>query len=520
MNRPLVERIEGIPPALAIEQGDPVRTSRSTVGTMTEITDYAKLLFARHGHPHLPGMRQPREERHGPVHLRRAQRTPGKHPRRPDLPGGRQRRCRRTAEKLRRSGYDRIWKEGEILPLEAALGDVPWDIVADRLIFRKEDRKRIVDSLEMALRAGQGKMDVHAEGRTQRFSSALQCPACDISYRQPTANTFSFNSPAGACPTCRGFGRIIDVDMDLVVPDPGKSIRDGAVKPWAGIARAEFKDLLDFCRRRRIPVTIPWRELSEEQKRLIIEGDDSFYGVRGFFQWLETKRYKLHVRVFLARYRGYHSCPACRGTRFQEDVLLWKIGGKNIAELYAMTVEGASRFVDGLASGALDEASALLVAEVGKRLHYLIDVGLGYLTLERQSRTLSGGEVERVSLTKALGSSLVNTLFVLDEPTVGLHPRDSGRLLKILKALRDQGNTVVVVEHDPEIMAGADHIVDLGPGAGERGGELLYSGSLKGLLESPDSPTGSYLNGTFRIPVPTRRRQPRAVPDRPRGSRE
>ncbi|MGE5856457.1 MAG: excinuclease ABC subunit UvrA, partial [Syntrophaceae bacterium] len=298
--------------------------------------------------------------------------------------------------------------------------------------------------------------------------------------------------------------------MDLVVPDPGKSIRDGAVKPWTGIAKAEFEDLLDFCRRRRIPVTAPWRELPEEQKRLIVEGDDSFYGIRGFFQWLETKRYKLHVRVFLARYRGYHSCPACRGTRFQEDVLLWKIGGKNVAELYGMTVEAASQFVDGLSSGALDEASALLVSEVGKRLHYLIDVGLGYLTLERQSRTLSGGEVERVSLTKALGSSLVNTLFVLDEPTVGLHPRDSGRLLRILQALRDQGNTVVVVEHDPEIMAGADHIVDRGPGAGEKGGELLYSGSLKGLMDAKDSPTGSYLSGAFRIPVPAQRRKPRA----------
>ncbi len=331
---------------------------------------------------------------------------------------------------LRRSGYDRIWKGGDVRPLEEVRDDASWDIVADRLVLRKEERKRIVDSLEMALRAGRGKMDVHAGGRTQRFSSALQCPYCDISYRQPTANTFSFNSPAGACPECRGFGRIIDVDMDLVVPDPGKSIRDGAVKPWTGIARTEFQDLLDFCKRRRIPVTVPWRELADEQKRLVLEGDGSFYGVRGFFQWLETKRYKLHVRVFLSRYRGYHSCPACHGTRFQEEVLLWKIGGKNIAELYAMTVEEASRFIDSLASGPRDEASALLVAEVGKRLHYLLDVGLGYLTLERQSRTLSGGEVERVSLTKALGSSLVNTLFVLDEPTVGLHPRDSGRLLQ------------------------------------------------------------------------------------------
>ncbi|HEX7503798.1 MAG TPA: excinuclease ABC subunit UvrA, partial [Syntrophales bacterium] len=508
MNRPQVERIEGIPPALAIEQGDPVRTSRSTVGTMTEITDYAKLLFARMATLNCRGCGNPVRKDTAQSIYCELRELPENSPVVLTFPAAVNGDPATRERDLRRSGYDRIWKGGEVRPLEEARGDASWDIVADRMIFRKEERKRIVDSLEMALRAGRGKMDVHAGGRTRRFSSALQCPYCDISYRQPTANTFSFNSPAGACPECRGFGRIIDVDMDLVVPDPGKSIREGAVKPWTGIARMEFQDLLDFCKRRRIPVAVPWRELAEDQKRLVIEGDESFYGVRGFFQWLETKRYKLHVRVFLSRYRGYHSCPACHGARFQEEVLLWKIGGKNIAELYAMTVEEASRFIDGLASDALDEASALLVTEVGKRLHYLLDVGLGYLTLERQSRTLSGGEVERVSLTKALGSSLVNTLFVLDEPTVGLHPRDSGRLLQILKDLRDQGNTVVVVEHDPEIMAGADHIIDLGPGAGERGGELLYSGSLKGLMDAENSPTGSYLRGTFRIPVPSQRRKP------------
>ena len=384
-------------------------------------------------------------------------------------------------KKLRRSGYDRIWKKGEILPLEAALGDVPWDIVADRLIFRKEDRKRIVDSLEMALRAGQGKMDVHAEGRTQRFSRPSSArPA--ISPTGSRRRTRLLQLARRRLPDLSRLRAHHRRGHGSRCPRPGQIDPRRRRQALDGIARAEFKDLLDFCRRRRIPVTIPWRELSEEQKRLIIEGDDSFYGVRGFFQWLETKRYKLHVRVFLARYRGYHSCPDCRGSRFQEDVLLWKIGGKNIAELYSMTVEGASRFVDGLASGPLDEASAILVAEAGKRLHYLIDVGLGYLTLERQSRTLSGGEVERVTLTKALGSSLVNTLFVLDEPTVGLHPRDSGRLLKILKALRDQGNTVVVVEHDPEIMAGADHIVDLGPGGGREGRRASLQRSLKGLL--------------------------------------
>ncbi|MCU0531973.1 MAG: excinuclease ABC subunit UvrA [Syntrophales bacterium] len=511
MNRPRVERIEGIPPALAIEQGDPVRTSRSTVGTMTEITDYAKLLFARMASLNCRGCGKPVRKDTAQSIFEAIESLSQDSPVVVTFPAEANGDAAALEKKLRRSGFDRVWKGGSVLPLEEARGETHLDVVADRLIFRKSDRKRIVDSLETALRAGQGKLDVHTPAGSKPFSAALQCPACEIAYRQPTANSFSFNSPAGACPACRGFGRVIDVDMDLVVPDGGKSIRDGAVKPWTGIARAEFEDLLAFCRRRRIPVTVPWRELSGEHRRLVLEGDESFYGVRGFFQWLETKRYKLHVRVFLARYRGYNPCPECRGTRFQQEMLLWKVGGKSIAELYAMTVEEAARFVAAVAAGPLDEASSLLVGEIGRRLRYLTDVGLGYLTLDRQSRTLSGGEVERVSLTKALGSSLVNTLFVLDEPTVGLHPRDSGRLLAILKSLRDQGNTVVVVEHDPEIMAGADHIVDLGPGAGDRGGELLYSGALQGLMKLPASPTGGYLSGAFRIPVPERRRSPRAV---------
>jgi len=511
MNRPRVERIEGIPPALAIEQGDPVRTSRSTVGTMTEITDYAKLLYARMAVLICQGCGEPVRKDTAQSIFETIGSLPEGSPVVLTFPAGANGDAAALEETLRRTGFDRVWKGGGVLPLEEARGEMRLDVVADRMIFRKGERKRIVDSLETALRAGQGKVDVHTPAGSAPFSAALHCPACDIAYRQPTANSFSFNSPAGACPACRGFGRVIDVDMDLVVPDAGKSIRDGAVKPWTGIARAEFEDLLAFCRRRRIPVTVPWRELADEHHRLVLEGDDGFYGVRGFFQWLETKRYKLHVRVFLARYRGYHPCPECRGTRFQQEVLLWKVAGKSIAELYAMTVEEAARFIDAASAGPLDEATSLLVGEVGRRLRYLTDVGLGYLTLDRQSRTLSGGEVERVSLTKALGSSLVNTLFVLDEPTVGLHPRDSGRLLAILKSLRDQGNTVVVVEHDAEIMAGADHIVDLGPGAGERGGELLYSGPLKGLMKLPGSPTGGYLSGAFRIPVPARRRSPRAV---------
>ncbi len=506
IDRPLVDVIDGIPPALAIEQGDPVRTSRSTVGTMTEITDYCKLLYGRIAGLHCRGCNRP-VTKNTPQGIFDAlsgleERTPAVMTFPFEVRGN----PGESRETLRQAGFYRLWKGGRLIPVEEAPDEARWDVVVDRFHYKARERKRVIDSLETALKAGGGFVDLHLPGDVVlKFSSALQCPYCDISYRSPSANFFSFNSPAGACPTCRGFGRTIDVDLDLVVPDTGKSIREGAVKPWSGIARAEFEDLLDFCRRKRIPTDVPFRDLTERQKALIIEGDETFYGIRGFFDWLETKRYKLHVRVFLSRYRGYLTCPACRGTRFQEEVLLWRIGGKNIAEFYALSIEDAREFISKITTR--DEAAAVLLEEIGRRLEYLMEAGLGYLTLDRQSRTLSGGEVERVSLTKALGSSLVNTLYILDEPTVGLHPRDSARLLGILRSLRDLGNTVVVVEHDPEIIRGADHIVDLGPGAGEKGGTLLYSGPSEGITMAAASLTGRYLKGDLRIPVPGRRRQ-------------
>jgi excinuclease ABC subunit A len=280
-----------------------------------------------------------------------------------------------------------------------------------------------------------------------RFSSTLECPYCDIAFREATPNLFSFNSPAGACPECRGFGRIIDIDPELIVPDPRKTIRQGAVKPWTGIAREEFRDLINFCNRRKIPLDMPLEELPEEDKKAVFDGDSRFYGIRGFFQWLETKRYKLHVRVFLARYRGYHTCPNCGGSRLVPEALLWRIRGKSIADFYAVPIEKAFKCLNEINPFELDEASALLLSEISRRLGYLIDVGLGYLSLDRQSRTLSGGEMERVSLTKALGSSLVNTLYILDEPTVGLHPRDSQRLISLLKKLRDRKSTRLNSSH-------------------------------------------------------------------------
>lgn len=503
MDRPAVKSIEGIPPALAIAQGDPIKTSRSTVGTITEITDYMKLLYARIAVLQCRDCGRP-VRKHTPRTIfediiRLDEKTPVVITFPHDGGSGPDSR-----DALRRAGFYRVWTEGKVVPVEEA-ADAN-DIVFDRLHFKVSDRKRIVDSLESALKYGKGRVDIHIPGESRRYSSRLECPYCGIRFREPAANAFSFNSPAGACDTCRGFGRVIDIDPDLIVPDRTKTIAAGTVKPWAGAARIEFEDLKAFCRRRRIPLNIPFCDLKEEQQRLIFDGDDDFYGIRGFFRWLETKRYKLHVRVFLSRYRGFMTCPACNGARFKPETLLWRIRERNIAEFYGLSIEEAGVFIDGLAAEPLDAAAQVLVGEVRRRLAYLRDVGLGYLTLDRQSRTLSGGEVARVSLTKALGSSLVDTLYVLDEPTVGLHPRDSGRLLASLRKLRDLGNTVVVVEHDPEIILGADHVIDMGPGAGEEGGNVLCSGPLSKILRDGRSVTGRYLSGRSRIPLPERRR--------------
>jgi excinuclease ABC subunit A len=507
MDPPKVEKIEGIPPALAISQGDTVKTSRSTVGTITEINDYLKLLFARTATLHCEGCGKPVRKDTAQTIYRELLDLEERTPVVLTFPVALSDDLKDVRNRLLRSGFYRVWSEGQVKPIEE-IGPGRWDIVVDRLHFKRQERKRIIDSIETALKQA-GRADIHLpSAETRRFSAALECPHCHIAYHQPSANFFSYNSPAGACDTCRGFGRTIDIDLDLIIPDKNKSIREGAVKPWTGIARMEFEDLLNFCRRRKIPVDVPFKDLEEAQQNLIIAGDEKFYGIRGFFQWLETKRYKLHVRVFLARYRGYVICPACGGARFKKETLLWRIRDRNIGQINEMTIAEALAFFDGLSETPVDEAVSVLIKEIRGRLRYLMDVGLDYLTLNRQSRTLSGGEVERVSLTKALGSSLVDTLYILDEPTIGLHPRDSGRLLGTLRHLRDMGNTVIVVEHDPEVIRGADYVIDLGPAAGEHGGEVIYSGPLKGIGRAPESLTGRYLNGKLSIPVPKTRRKP------------
>ncbi|MGD8761517.1 MAG: excinuclease ABC subunit UvrA, partial [Desulfobacteraceae bacterium] len=513
MDRPQVDRIEGIPPAIAIDRKDPVRTSRSTVGTMTEITDYVKLLYARLGQLHCRSCGKPVLPE-SPAHVWNLLKQ---------IPDGSQVLItfpfsvesfspQEVRTYLMQMGFDRLYLKKHIVTLDEwqpGTHETEIPVLVDRLMLRPEDRNRILDSLEMAFRFGGGRLEVWIPPNLHYvFSNMLECATCNIQYGLPLPNLFSFNSPIGACDTCRGFGRTIGIDLDLIIPDPSRSLRDGAIKPFGGMqeGRMEFEDLMDFCRRRKIPITIPFRQLKAAHKKAIIEGTSSYYGIEGFFRWLETKTYKMPVRVYLSRYRSYDICRDCNGTRFKEETLLYRLGHHHIAQIYALNVEQALQFFESLRLSAQDEAGLLILGEVRSRLKYLRDVGLGYLTLDRQSRTLSGGEVQRVALASALGSSLVNTLYVLDEPSIGLHPRDNHRLIRILKGLRNLSNTVVVVEHDPEIIRESDYLLDLGPGAGERGGKVMYFGPT---AKVNGSLTGQYLKGIRRIAVTDRRRQPR-----------
>ncbi len=507
MDRPRADAILGIPPAIAIDRKDPVRTSRSTVGTMTEITDYVKLLYARMGQLHCRQCGKPvlpETPRHVWEMLQ-------------SLPDGVEIRITFPASFTSdsgviadwiRMGFDRHVTEGRIEPLS----DLPAEshpqqlhILVDRLRFKADDQPRIMDSLEQAFQLGGGRIDVWiASGRRLSFSRGLECADCRISYTPPEPHLFSFNSPVGACETCRGFGKTIDIDWDLVIPDADKSLEQGAIKPWGARedAKLEFQDLTAFCRQHDIPADIPFRRLSETQQTAILEGTDTYYGVRGFFNWLESRTYKMPVRVFLSRYRSYSTCKTCHGARFKSETLLYRLAGRTIADVYALNVDAATTFFSDLNISAADEASRMVYDDVLSRLHFLQDVGLGYLTLDRQSRTLSGGEVQRVALASALGSSIVNALYVLDEPSIGLHPRDCDRLMRILKRLRDLPNTVVLVEHDPEIIRQSDRILDLGPGAGENGGSILYHGPVARITGTP---TADFLSGKRCIAVSSHR---------------
>ncbi|HXI66957.1 MAG TPA: hypothetical protein VNH41_03390, partial [Steroidobacteraceae bacterium] len=493
MDKPLVDRIDGIPPAIAIDQTNPVRTSRSTVGTMTELNDHLKLLFARAAVLHCRGCGRPvRRDTAASIQesLGALSRNHGDPALLLTFPVPIPKNFTEAEIKalLSAQGYTRIHeKRGDVL-----------QVIQDRFRWSSVDSGRAGDAIEAALKVGQGRLDVYPHASESfappwRFSSGLHCPDCDISYKDPSPSTFSFNSPIGACETCRGFGRSIGVDYGLVIPDSALSLRQGAVKPWQTESYKECQaDLVKFARKRAIPIDTPWRDLTDAERTWVIEGEGEWtknvwYGVRRFFAWLETKAYKMHIRVLLSRYRSYTECSACRGARLKPEALLWRVGkpGINIREMMLLPIDGCRRFFAALELPApLDEAADLLLREIGTRLQYLTDVGLGYLNLDRQSRTLSGGEVQRINLTTALGTSLVNTLFVLDEPSIGLHPRDVGRIVGVMHRLRDAGNTLVVVEHDEDTIRRADHVIDLGPGAGAGGGEVVFEGAVDELRAS------------------------------------
>jgi excinuclease ABC subunit A len=429
-----------------------------------------------------------------------------------------------------RQGYQRLLFGEEVVRVDEAserLKSSPTailNVVQDRIALRDESRARFVDACEQAYHFGQGKLSIWINGRETRFSNRFHCAECDIDYREPSPALFSFNHPTGACPACRGFGRIIAIDYDAAIPDRSLSLAQGAVKPWrTGVSAECQQDMARFATLRKVPMNVPFQDLPKKWQDWVVEGDPGYgsdkdhewpkawYGVKGYFRWLESKSYKMHVRVLLSRFRIYRTCPQCHGTRFQAEALAYRLGspGLNIAEFYQLPLTGALAFIKSLEAlrpkTSASDPLTLALSEVRSRLEYLIAAGLGYLSLDRSTRSLSGGETERVSLTTCLGSRLVNTLFVLDEPSVGLHARDTQRLVAILERLRDAGNTVVVVEHEAAVMRAADQIVDLGPGHGESGGQIVFQGTYEEILSAPDSLTGQYLSGRKRIEIPPRR---------------
>ena len=510
MDRPQVERIEGIPPAIAIDQTNPVRTSRSTVGTMTELNDHLKLLYARAAKLYCRGCGQP-VQRDTPTSIiaslhERAQASGD--PRilvcfdveRPaNLPEKELRRM------LEAQGYVRLL-EGE----DSREGHLT--VIQDRLRVGTADAGRLAEAVDAALRGGRGQIAVRAlddDGKATavwRYSSTLHCADCDISYQDPVPSHFSFNSPLGACETCKGFGRVIGVDYDLVIPDPSKTLKQGAIKPWQTTTGKESQhDMERAAPAAGIPLDVPYNRLSEVQRQWVLQGDGKkgrkhWYGVKGYFDWLESKAYKMHVRVLLSRYRSYTECTACHGARLKPESLLWRLGPYNLHQLSLLPISRARGFFATLQlPPPLSDADTDLLQEIRTRLGYLGEVGLDYLTLDRQSRTLSGGEVQRINLTTALGTSLVHALFVLDEPSIGLHPRDMNRVIGVMRRLRDAGNTLVVVEHDPQIMLEADRLLDMGPGAGEHGGSIVFNGTPRSILRAKGSLTGDYLAGRRSI---------------------
>jgi len=515
MEKPRVDEVEGICPAIAIRQRSLSRSPRSTVATATDIHDHLRLLYARVGRTVCEGCHR-EVSRTTPFTAAERLLRNGAGPA-PLLvgfaPAGRD---PDAIAELNKRGFRRLLVGGEVFDLDderlgapLATAEDPL-VIVDRVVAREGEQGRLADALEVALREGGGRAAVEVPGQgRQRFSERFECEGCGREFLEPQPRLFSFNNPFGACPRCHGFGNLIEVDVDLVVPDKRRSLSEGAIEPWNKPHYRKLQgQLRKFARRRGVPLDVPWSFMEESHRQLVLEGDDGFPGVRGFFRWLDGRKYRVQVRAFLARYRGYRECPECSGSRLRPEALFVRVGGLTIQDVSRMTVRAASDFFGSVELDSTEKAVAeRVVGEIDRRLAFLAEVGLDYLTLERPSATLSGGESQRIALAAALGTGLVGTMFVLDEPSVGLHPRDTARLISTLQALRDQGNTVVVVEHDPDIIAAADELLDLGPGAGDQGGRVVYQGPLSELQDATRSLTAKYVRGDLRIPVPPKRRR-------------
>ncbi|MGB8952554.1 MAG: excinuclease ABC subunit UvrA [Candidatus Aminicenantales bacterium] len=506
MDKPDADIIEGITPAIAIQQKAVTKNPRSTVATVTEIYDYLRVLYARIGTILCLRCGKPVERDTVDSIVETLYTLPPQTkiiltfswP--PEKGLGR----------LKKLGFFRAVQGTEIRELDALnLKKIKHlDIFVDRMTLAREERERLVDSIEMALKHGGGRVTIRTNnGREFNFSDQLECKACRILYEEPFPNLFSFNSPQGACPTCHGFGDVAAIDEDKIVPDRSKSLEEGAIEPWTKpVSRGMMRDMLCEARRRGIPTNVPFKDLKKEWQRFILDGGDGYFGVKDFFNWLQKKKYKVQARVLLSRYRKYSACPDCRKTRLNRRALSVKVGGLSIGELVQLTVKEADDFFQGLKLLPLQKKVAeKLVAEIQNRLKFLLEVGLDYISLDRMTFTLSGGEAQRINLAAALSVSLVGTLFVLDEPSIGLHPRDNGRLIQILKSLKNLGNTVMIVEHDAEVLRSAEYLIDLGPGAGEAGGKVIFNGPMAHFLKNKDSITAQYVRGEKKIDIPQRR---------------
>ena len=523
LDRPDVDRIEHIQPAIALEQKKPVRTARSTVGTATELHDYLRLLFAKVGRVHCPNCgseaRSDSAERVADELIR-------------DHPSGRALVCfplsaaprpdpKAFLATLVQRGFARL-KVGEaVLDLAEALAPgaslpalegKPLQIVLDRVVLSPEGRRRVTESLEVALAEGNGRATVEVMGHgAVSVSREFRCPRCDVSLARPQPVLFSFNHPLGACPECKGFGNILRYDESLVVPDPSRSLAEGAVEPWSHPSGRWYqKQLLKAAKKRGVDTTRPYAELDQKDREWIYDGGDGLTGIQGFFEEVESYRYKLHVRVFLSRYRSQWPCPRCGGARLKPEALTVKVGGATIADWNAKTVEDLNGFLAGIAFSPWEEAVGREALKLLRaKLSFLQRVGLGYLTLGRQTRTLSGGEAQRINLANQLGAQLVGTLYVLDEPSIGLHARDTERLAELCHELAEVGNTVLIVEHDRSFIESADYLIEMGPGSGERGGTVVFAGTKAEFAKDARSLTAAYVSGREDIPLPLTRREGR-----------